>query len=615
MPGIAGIFCHAGAFPKENIERMAGMMAHTENYRLDSAVFEGFGAGTAVLKHTANGVCEDGEHILCFYGEVFEVRGREALSPFPLQKPEDALEYILKYGFDVIAEFNGAFLLVFYEKRLKRLRVASDRMSIHRLFYYAGERFFAFASEAKALSGMDGFALEPDYAGVAQQLTSWFTFGGRTVFKGVRLLPQGAVLSVEGGHASIERYWDVKRAFKRGKTKSARAYARELYEIMKRAVELRTPEGDVSMGLSGGLDARTILALLPKAGENIHSFTFGAESCGDAVCANMLAEAYNTDQKYLSFTGRDVEDYARSVVWMTDGAAQPDFFSQICMARLKSEKARYEVSSVPGDAVTGKYNAPMALLLTGNRKISTPEARRKLCNTLYKRITMYNVFLSDADIFRPEFSAAVKSEVESDVLSSFETECDGETLADILFQAMIGEINSTRSLPISGGVPGAMLVVRFPFLDYNVLDFFCRLPVRLWAGQKTYLDMIAQHLPKAAAVPHYVTNTPISRKINTSFVYQKLKDYVLRKFGIRQDHVFVSDTYDFVKELYLGEASGYVLGAICKERKLTAELFGNIDPERAGALFEVARNGNERAMKQIGSRFTAAMLSEAFFED
>lgn len=614
MPGIAGELNFRNCSKKNVAENMADRMMHEDFYRKEGAACESFQMGSAILQQTGNGIYEDEKIILAFYGEVFEIRGYQPLSDFPLQSSQEVYRYLAQYGFDVIKEFNGAFALAYYEKDSKRLRLAVDRMSIHRIFYWEGKDVFAFASEAKALYCAEGFIAEPDYVGIQELLTFRHTFGGRTFWKGVRLLPPGSILTVENEKVTIERYWNIKLHCNRRKVKSNDAYVDELYSILKKAVEIRTPSEDVAMGLSGGCDARTILNLLPKQGSDIHSFTYGTEQCGDVICAMQLAELFGTDEMCVEFTKKDVERDVKRVVWLTDGAAEADLFFHVKMTRLKREKAKFEVSSVPGDAVSGKLNAQTQLLMMGERSFSTPGKREKIYKKMYQRMLLGKPSIYDSELFSEEFVSKYANAVQKDIHDSFITDCDAEKLTDIMLQSLLFQSTTGRTLPVMGGMPSVAMTVRFPFLDYNVLDFFCRLPSGLWCGQKTYLRMINRCLTKSASIPHYVTGKPISENDNMRYLYLKVKDYVLRKFKIRQQHVFGSDTYDFKREILVNEAKEYVLDTICAPHVITDRAFDKLSREQILSLMEDARNGDEKAFHKINSRFTASVLSELFFD-
>lgn len=358
MPGIVGIVNSAQAISSKAIKNMVLLIDYDETSINTIVSYKTAGFGCSCLEEMNNDIYENDEVIVCFYGEVFEIQKKDAgdLTQVPLHSAICIYQYILKYGIEVISDFNGTFALAIYEKRSGCLTLANDRLSCRRLYYYKKDGLFVFASEAKAIFTINQINPIPDYAGITEFLLFRQSFNQRTFWEGVFLLPPATILMFDGFNINIRRYWDTKAYFKRNKVKPRLEYAKELYSILKHATKIRTPPEDIAMGLSGGLDSRTVLALLDKAASGIYSYTYGTDNCGDVVCAKKLAEVYHTNHERVTFSGEDLERYAKEIVWRTDGAADADLYFHIPMTLKKREKAKNEISSVGGDAVSGKYN-------------------------------------------------------------------------------------------------------------------------------------------------------------------------------------------------------------------------------------------------------------------
>lgn len=612
MPGIAGIISRKEKNTTQKINSMAGSMTYGDFYHTDIVECAPYHACAALLEDEHCGTFETAHVVLAFYGEIFKVTGIEALGQMPITNAEHVYRYIDQYGFDVVKQFNGAFAIAYYEKNSRVLKLATDRMSMHRVYYWQEDDMFAYASECKALYCLDSFVAKPDYIGIGELLTNRFCSGERSFWEGVHILKPGSILTVVDSKITQETYWDGR--YDRDEHLSDAACIENLYEATKSAVAMRTPDAELAMGLSGGCDARTILELLQTPGERIHSFTYGPSNSGDVVCAKQLAEVFGTDETFVTFSDDDLIKSAAEVVFRTDGIGEADLFFHIKMTDLKRQKAGYEVSSVPGDAISGKLNAETALLFKGNKTLTNPESKDALFRDLYKMCLAGKPSLSDQSIFKREYAENYKHLIEEDYIRACRERCTSDKMSGILFQHQLLTATTGRSIPVMAGVPATLLTVRIPFLDNDVLDCCGSMSTRMWRFQNAYLSMIEQKLPKAAMVPHYVTGTPISPKMNASFMYLKIKDYLLRKVKIRQQNTFLSDTYDFKRETIQRDKHGYVAGMIEKSHVLNDYLFEHITRDEIEALLKAAGEGDEKAYKKIQCRFNAAVLSEVFFE-
>ena len=387
-----------------------------------------------------------------------------------------------------------------------------------------------------------------------------------------------------------------------------------MYETLKNAVRIRTPDADLAMGLSGGCDARTILDMLDVPGNKIHSFTYGPLNCGDVVCAKQLSEIFGTDEKIVEFDDEDLIRYAKEVVWRTDGIAEADLFFHIKITELKKQKGMYEISSVPGDAVSGKIKPDTALVIRGNKSYVLESEKKRLFGKLYDLSLKGKADFSRNGVFAESYTGKYRKAVIEDYIETCLERCQSDALIDIVFQNQLLLPTTCRSIPVMGGVVSTRLTARFPFLDYNVLDCFGEMPEKMWKGQRAYLTMIANKCPKAAAVPHYITGKPIDPDMNIRYMYLKIKDYILRKFGIRQRNTFFSDTYDFMRDIIQRDSKNFVADMIIKSHTLNEKLFLPLGREDVHKLLASARSGNERDYQKIRCRFNAAVLSEIYFD-
>src|SRR6202008_3573505 len=131
----------------------------------------------------------------------------------------------------------------------------TDRFGFERLFCYEGADAFFFSSEAKAILAAAPATREFDTDGLAQFLACGSALGTRSLFRGIRVLPGGTIVTFDhSAKAHPDRYFD-----------------RSAWE---RQEPMPGPEWRTAM--AGALDSRIIMASLAPAPGTIPCYTFGS---------------------------------------------------------------------------------------------------------------------------------------------------------------------------------------------------------------------------------------------------------------------------------------------------------------------------------------------------
>jgi asparagine synthase (glutamine-hydrolysing) len=213
---------------------------------------------------------EDGSIWTVFNGEIFNYLELRA----SLQKlghifrttsdTETIVHAYEQYGDDFVQHLNGQFAIAVWDAKRRRLVLARDRAGVRPLFVQQDGGRLLFGSEIKSLLAVSSRAPEIDPRGLAQVFTFWSTVGQQTPFAGVRSVPPGHMLVVEGGRQSLIRYWDWSYP-PHGETAriSFEEAAEQVRYLLADAVRLQL-RADVPVGayLSGGLDSSALVALI-----------------------------------------------------------------------------------------------------------------------------------------------------------------------------------------------------------------------------------------------------------------------------------------------------------------------------------------------------------------
>ncbi|MGW6793686.1 asparagine synthase (glutamine-hydrolyzing) [Streptomyces chartreusis] len=265
-----------------------------------------------------------GRYWICFNGELYNhVQLREELMklgrPFRTRSDtEVVLQAWIQWGSACLARFNGAFALAIRDSETGTLALARDRYGKRPLFYAEKGDAFLFASEMKAFASYPGFRYEFDGQELASVYALWAPLPGRTPFRGIRQVPAGGFLTVDGSQRTVGHYEELfldTPAFQ-GDEQEAVDFVRE---TLSRSVETRL-QCDVEVGvyLSGGLDSSIVTKLATDLSTHqVRTFSveFQDKTFDESGSQQLVASHLGTQHSALPVTDRDIADSFVDAVW------------------------------------------------------------------------------------------------------------------------------------------------------------------------------------------------------------------------------------------------------------------------------------------------------------
>lgn len=169
---------------------------------------------------------------------------------------------------------QGSFALVRIEGS-GRLELTADRYGFRPLFYRQADGLLLFATHLRGLA-----LLAPLPGPDADALLHYYNFGvtpnDRTLLDGVRKLPPGTRLAVEGGVPHVAPYFSLGRLYDPAgfAASSEEDLCREIDARLSRAVARRTAgEAAVGIALSGGVDSGLLAAKAAQGGTRVVGYT------------------------------------------------------------------------------------------------------------------------------------------------------------------------------------------------------------------------------------------------------------------------------------------------------------------------------------------------------
>jgi asparagine synthase (glutamine-hydrolysing) len=200
-----------------------------------------------------------------FCGSFYNLRDMLPGNGSPVQA---VLERYLKDGsLGFLRDIDGAFAVAVYDRKLRRLLVARDRLGTMPMFYFLGNNGFYFAHTLSMLRRNSAVPSEIDLQAVHDYLALQYVPCPRTLYRDVWKMRPGTVLSLSLDDHSIQfkPYWEpdfsqIDRSITAGE---AIWRFRELLDASV-ARRLSSINGNYAALLSGGLDSTIITGVVAR---------------------------------------------------------------------------------------------------------------------------------------------------------------------------------------------------------------------------------------------------------------------------------------------------------------------------------------------------------------
>jgi asparagine synthase (glutamine-hydrolysing) len=469
-------------------------------------------------------MCNEDESVwITFNGEIynFQELRQELIAEGHTFRSGSDTEVIVhgyeQWGKDVMKRLRGMFSFAIWDKRHKRMLLATDHLGKKPLFYSFNDKQFVFGSEIKALLKA-GVSNEPDPVALHDYLTYLYFPYPSTAYKEIRKLGPSMAMEIivlpNGELTKKEwKYWDAANVVNQPLVMSEREMIDRARELMEEAVKIRMVS-DVPLGLflSGGLDSSAITALAARnSAEQVKTFTIGFSNSkfyDELPAANLVAQQYKTDHHILE-ANEACADYMTTVVRHFDEPfGNPTAILEYIITRLMREHVTVAISGDGGDELFGGYvryaGAELARKYRRLPQFITRGLVARISGLLkdatdgrhgFRRVREFaesawqaeeEMFISwvgyfseaeKRELYSPDFAGQVANRDSGDFLREFFRR--GERLDPV---ARLGYVDSAsflcgNCLEYADRMSMAnSLEVRAPFTDYRLLEFALRVP-------------------------------------------------------------------------------------------------------------------------------------------
>ncbi len=540
MPGIVGFV--GTTADGTLLEPMVGRMAHQSWYKRDQWVDP---TGNAALGRVSLGFVNtapqpassdkqskwavlDGEiYDYQSHRKALESKGRVFLGN---SHAEVLLHSLEVHGPNFLRSLNGCFSAAIWDSTNGKLMLVNDRFGMRPLYYSHLPGRLLFASEIKAIFVDSEVSRASDLRGLAQFFTFGHYLNDSTSFSAVKLLPAAGVLTyhlatdhVELGHyARLGESWKLRQA-------NETEHLDRIDETFARSVERCSQDSDrLGLSLSGGLDARTILGVVP-ADRPLKTLCLGMEGSIDVQCATEMARLTNRqhlthtlDTKFLS----EFEKHLRHMVQLTDA-------QYLCQCIVMPTLPIYRDLGID---VLLRGHAGELMHMTKAYNFSLDRETLALNDAgveawLWRRLQAHMMEGVEGDVFTPQFGKNLSGLARESLLESLKEAETVEPPSHRIWHLFINQ-RIRRETGLSMAEFGSVVETRLPYLDNDLLDALMAAPPEMKLAEAIQTHILRKRRPSFLNVVNANTGArmdagPIAKGLG------KLRLKVCAKLGLK----------------------------------------------------------------------------------
>jgi asparagine synthase (glutamine-hydrolysing) len=320
-------------------------------------------------------VSADGRFVIVYNGEVYNHQdARKELESLgvPFRGASDTeviLEACAAWSVErTLPRLNGMFAFALWDRAEGTLTLVRDRLGIKPLYWAKFGRLFLFGSELKALRAHRGWARRVRPDAVAAYMRHGYIPGPHTIYEGVQKLEPGSVLTLntrDDSEPRLHRFWDLSEVAARGARARAEPPSPDLVnelDVLLRDAVGRRMVADVPLGafLSGGVDSSTVAAMMQaQSPVPIKTYTIGFEQSrfDEAPHARAVAKHLGTEHTELYVAPADALNVIPELPhWYDEPFADSSQIPTVLVSRMTRKHVTVALSGDGGDELFAGYS-------------------------------------------------------------------------------------------------------------------------------------------------------------------------------------------------------------------------------------------------------------------
>ena len=403
-------------------------------------------------------------------------------------------------GSDMVALLRGVFNICIVDKRDVRVTLINCRHGARHIFYALSEEFMAFATEPRAIAVLGSSMHKLNRRALCDMFNFGYIGGCGTLFEHVQMLKHATIFDVGSDKSSQTKYWDYNFQNK-DSGKSFDEYVNEGISSIDRAVDRYLGRFErFGIPLSGGLDSRAILAFASQRVELLDVYHCSWFSREEQI-ARRLSDTCNAAWHVYDPLGFDYGHMLMRGFDLSDGTTHAHQFWFLPVAEDICASGNVEI--LLDGYLMDVFLGDTFLVLGPQGKGGVDQVRR-IINRIWRRCDP----LFARKILLPGFY----SEYEEANVESIDEELrkiDESNISNLIHRFSLANRSNRYSVALPN-LQRQFVEYGFPGLDYDLTDFFLRVPPRHKKGAALYREILHRKFPEVAAVPWAKTGKPLT---------------------------------------------------------------------------------------------------------
>jgi len=444
----------------------------------------------------------------------------------------------LELGISFLAGLRGSYTSLIYDARNDTAIIFNDRLGSRPLYYYKSPLdLYAIGPEILGFATIEHAVTEIDDAAVIEFLIAGNQYSERTIFKSIKKLPQGSLITITRNNFSVSQYWRLAYPAD-GRSIQDESAIEECHSLLLQAVD-RTSRacGNPVLFLSGGMDSRLMLGLLLEKGIKIPVASYGSGEGDDFNIAKQIASENELHLTEFRISFDSVIPQLAEAVLAVDGRSE-----------VLDAPSLYLFSRSLADTYDSHIVGDVTLL----HKFGNISALDEVELYALDRVARLKSWI------RPEHLGDLTAEITSS-RSRLAQNC-GSSVFTNQFEYLY--YTSRLANMQNGFTAGKLrdLEQARPFLDEDLVDFLIRLPVRLRDNKYLYRQLLERKFPDLANIPYAKKDSlPTPEKVRQQLLSDKVfseyvKSMLIDNLDSRLDYLFdTARLSDFLRPYLSGK--------------------------------------------------------------
>lgn len=381
------------------------------------------------------------------------------------------------------ARLNGRFVLIFRDAARGEWQIITDRVgAMHAYLLWQGDRVREIGADLLSLSSTHKL----DWKAIASFCAFGFFIEDWTYFTDARILLPRSVyrISDQGELREHRHYWDWHHTIEAGR--SYEDTVAQYDHLLRQAVKRCASPGRIILPISGGLDSRSLAAVLP---DHTQSYSYGyTEDSIETRIAEQVAKA-----RHFPFTAHTLRPYLferlDEILWALHGSQDVTQARQCSVNGWVRERSDAVLTGLWGDVWCDQMGLADEL----------PDGVSAVDQVLKKFQKRGRAWLLE-NLVQPHLPGLV---IERELANTIRTGLEAfEGIADPDFRVKAYKTSQWAFRWSNSSLRGFALgaTPRIPYYDVDLIDFFCTVPTAFVRDRRLQIDHLKRYAPHLARV-------------------------------------------------------------------------------------------------------------------